>query len=81
MAREPTHNERLILRAAQLARSNPAAWSDFVKCLEHMSDHATTQLIQSPPETLQSAQGRARAFADILKSLEDCVTRADRIQK
>lgn len=70
----------LILASAQLARSAPKSWQQFLDALSAYSSQQTTNCIQSPLENLPVAQGRAQNAAHLLGLLEGCLSSADKIE-
>lgn len=78
-AKPDTTDEALAIASARLARLAPDAWSDFLKAFENYSDRSKTNCIQSPPEQILVAQGRAQACALLLKAHQNCVSVADKI--
>lgn len=73
--------EQLIVRAAQVARSSPTAWQDFLEALGGYSATQTNNCVQSPLEELPRAQGRAQATARVLSLLASCLAKADEIER
>lgn len=74
-------DEALIKAAAELARTAPETWGRFVAAFEVHNDTQRDQVVQSPLDTLQGAQGRARESAHLLKLLKDCVATADKLKE
>jgi hypothetical protein len=74
-------NDRdLIYKAAGLARSAPQAWNDFLGALAQYTEQHRSNCISSSVENLQVAQGRAQAYTNLLRLLQDCKTTADKIE-
>jgi hypothetical protein len=71
---------KLILSAARIARSNPELWRQFVADFQQLSAVHVLNLVQSPLETLQTAQGRAQNSAQLHDLLLNCVASADKIE-
>jgi hypothetical protein len=76
-----TTDEALAVASARLARTAPEAWSDFLKAFERYSDQAAKNCVQSPPEVILVAQGRAQSCASILKAYQNCLALADKIME
>ena len=74
-------NEAIILAAAELEKSHPTRWAEFMIALKGYSDNCTDQCISSTPEGLSTAQGRAQQIRAFLKMLEDCSATSDQIRK
>lgn len=70
----------LILKAAELARSAPRAWNEFLGAFSSFSNQQKDNCIQSPLEQLPVAQGRAQLAARLHELLETCVQSADKIE-
>lgn len=77
MNNNPDRN--LILAAAELARSNPQKWDEFLTAMSEYSAKAMDTLVSSGPENLKVAQGRAQMSRDLKALLEGAVKSADRI--
>lgn len=73
-------DKELILRAAELARTSPRSWNEFLGALSSFTDHVKNDCIQSPLEQLPVAQGRAQIAAHLLGLLATCLQSADRIE-
>lgn len=71
----------LPLAAAALARAAPYQWGEFLKALKEVSDAKARDCVQSPPEVVHVAQGRAQQAASLLAQLTDAVKDADRISE
>jgi hypothetical protein len=69
-----------VKAAANLARSNPAAWQAFMVQMQVYSSTQIGNLVQSPLEHLALAQGRAQAVARLHGILVDCVASADKLE-
>lgn len=67
--------------AAQLARSSPRSWDEFLAAYRAHCHEVLKQVISSPPETVQVAQGRARHADELLKQLETALAVAEQIEK
>jgi len=63
--------ERLSVAATVVHRTNPQGWTDFVKAVEEISRDADSHAIGASAEHMQVAQGRARAYRDLLNHLRD----------
>lgn len=70
----------LILRAAELARSAPRAWNEFLGAFSNYVDQQKDNCIQSPLEQLPVAQGRAQLAAHLQGLLAACLQSADKIE-
>lgn len=75
-----TGDRELILRAAEVARTAPRAWQEFLGALSVFTDQTKNDCIQSPLEQLPVAQGRAQLAAHLQNLLANCVASADKIQ-
>lgn len=73
-------DRELILRAAELARTNPRSWNEFLGALAKFSNQVSNDCIQSPLDRLPVAQGRAQLAAFLLELMANCVASADKIQ-
>ena len=71
---------KLILSAARLARTNPELWRQFMADFQQLSAVHVINLVQSPLESLQTAQGRAQSSAHLHDLLSNCVASADKIE-
>lgn len=71
---------KLCLSAARLARANPELWRQFVADFQQLSAVNLLNLVQSPLESLQTAQGRAQNSAHLHDLLLNCVASADKIE-
>lgn len=74
------NDKDLILKAAQVARSAPESWRQFLEALQSYSSQQITHCIQSSLEELPRAQGRAQATAHLYGLLADCISSADKIE-
>lgn len=70
----------LILKAAELARSAPRAWTEFLGALSRYSDQQKDNCIQSPLDQLPVTQGRAQLAAHLYGLLATCTQSADKIE-
>lgn len=70
----------LILKAAELARSAPRAWNEFLGAFSAFSNQQKDNCIQSPLEQLPVAQGRAQLAARLHELFATCVQSADKIE-
>jgi hypothetical protein len=77
---QSTAEAKLILSAARIARSNPELWRQFIADFQQLSAVHTINLVQSPLDTLQTAQGRAQLAAHLNDLLTNCVASADKIE-
>lgn len=75
-----TGDRELILRAAELARSAPRNWNEFLGAFQHFTDQIKNDCIQSPLEHLPVTQGRAQLAAHLLTMLTNCLASADKIE-
>lgn len=73
--------ETLTVRAAELARSSPQRWADFLTALAAYTDTHRNNLLSSPVSELQGAQGRAQSMASLCDTLKKCEETADKIAK
>jgi hypothetical protein len=75
-----TGDRELILKAAELARSAPRIWNEFLGALSNYSNQQKDNCIQSPLEQLPVAQGRAQLAAHLHGVLATCIQSADKIE-
>lgn len=75
------NDRRLILAAAHVARRAPEEWANFISAFVEHTDNRRDECIQSPPDMLQVAQGRAQACASLRRLLAECTKMADSIEK
>jgi len=73
-------DRELILRAAELARTAPRSWKEFLGALSNFTDHQKNNCIQSPLDQLPVAQGRAQLAAHLHDLLANCISSADKIE-
>ena len=66
---------------AQLARSSPQSWNEFLAAYRAHCLDVLKQVISSPPETVQVAQGRAKHADELLRLLETAVATAEQIER
>jgi hypothetical protein len=67
--------------AAQLARSAPSSWHQFLAAYRVHCNDLLKQMITSPPDIVQVAQGRAKHGDELLRLLETAVATAEQIAK
>lgn len=72
-------HQQLILKAANLARSAPTQWADFLKALAEYKEHHRDNLLNSPLDALQVNQGRAQMLDITCNLLAKAVEDADKI--
>jgi hypothetical protein len=70
-------DQSLKISIARLARRSPSDWDQFLAEYRAYQQIITTQLVTSPPDSLQVAQGRARQCNEFLRILEDSLKTAD----
>jgi hypothetical protein len=75
-----TGDKDLILRAAELARTAPRSWNEFLGAFSIFTDQIKNDCIQSPLEHLPVAQGRAQLAAHLLALMSNCLSSADKIE-
>jgi hypothetical protein len=73
-------DRELILRAAELARTAPRSWKEFLGALSNYTDHQKNNCIQSPLDQLPVAQGRAQLAAHLHDLLTNCISSADKFE-
>ena len=72
----------LILASAKVLRNLPSeVWDQFIQAFTEHSRVQTTNCIQSPPDHLATAQGRAQNSTEILRILANCIQLADKIER
>lgn len=69
----------LVVKAAQLARSSPREWSEFLEEIRKHTDRVKDEMVSSTSDTLLVNQGRARESAALLKLYEGCLPESDKI--
>lgn len=74
-------NDALTMKAAQLARTAPREWREFLEALAVHNEVHRTNLIMSPLHELPVNQGRAQALSTLLDRLKNSVASADRIAR
>ena len=74
-------DKELIQAAAQLARSAPQQWDEFVAAYQNYTDDKILAVVQAPVEMLQVAQGRAQGLTSLGRVLLDCRKTAESIAK
>lgn len=74
-------HEQLILKAANLARSAPHEWAEFLQAFADFSEHHRDNLLNSPLDALQVNQGRAQMLKTTNEMLAKAVTEADKIKR
>lgn len=72
-------NKELSLKAAELARSAPMQWREFMKAFSSYSDNMARLCVASTPDQLQRMQGMAQQTAELDGLLKGAVNTADRI--
>lgn len=75
-----TGDRDLILKAANLARSAPGTWQEFLGALQAFADRQKDNCIQSPLKQLPVAQGRAQIAARLHELMATCLQSADKIE-
>ena len=75
-----TGDKELILRAAELARSAPRAYQEFLGALSNFTDQVKNDCIQSPLETLPVTQGRAQLAARLQGLVANCLASAGKFE-
>jgi len=76
-----TGDKELIFAAADLSRTAPREWAAFIAALGVYTDNKRDLCIQSPPDNIRTAQGRAQECVAIFRLLKDCSREADEILK
>jgi hypothetical protein len=71
----------MVLAAARLARTAPQQWDEFVKAFSEYTDDKILDVIQAPPEMLQTTQGRAQGLTSLGRLLLECRKTAESIDK
>lgn len=66
---------------AQLARSAPMNWDEFMAAYRAHYQDILKQMVSSPPETVQVAQGRAKLADELLRLFETAVATAEQIER
>lgn len=70
--------QNLTLKAANLAKSSPQQWRDFLDALAAYTEVHKDNLIKSALPELPVNQGRAQALTVIHKVLSDALASADK---
>jgi hypothetical protein len=73
-------HEHLIVVAADLARSSPQRWADFLEAFAAFTDTYRTKLVHSPLPELPVAQGKAQSLAFTHELLKGAPATADKIK-
>jgi hypothetical protein len=71
----------LQLAVAHMARSAPQSWEQFLAAYRVYNNDVLKQVLSSPPESLQVAQGRAKQSDEFLRVLESSLGVAEQIEK
>lgn len=66
---------------AQLARSAPQSWEQFLAAYRAHHLDILKQIVSSPPETVHVAQGRAKHADELLRLFETAVATAEQIER
>lgn len=75
------NDKELQLAIAQLARSAPRNWNEFLAAYRVHSHEILKQVISSPPEALHVAQGRAKHSDELLRLFDTALATAEQIEK
>lgn len=73
-------DRELVLRAANLARSAPKNFDEFLGALAAFTNQSAQNCIQAPLEELPRAQGRAQQSAHLYNLLANCLKKAAEIE-
>lgn len=73
--------ENFTVKAANLAKSSPHAWREFLQAFGELTEVHKENLIRSPLNELPVNQGRAQILSSVLKTLAMCVDEADKIAR
>lgn len=71
----------LVKACAQLARSAPRSWDDFLAAYRAYSIEVTNQMVSSPADTLHVAQGRAKQAHELLRIMENALRTAEQLER
>lgn len=74
------YDKEFYLRAAQLARTSPEAWNNFLGEVQRVADKTKDQVLDVPLDVLQSSRGYALAHRDLYVALQQCKEQSDKIQ-
>ena len=72
--------DKLVIRAAAVARSNRDAWDEFVSAMQAYSGYAAEACVNADPVRLQTAQGNAQMAARLLELFRNAPAEADKIE-
>lgn len=75
------NDKELQQSIAQLIRAAPASWEKFMAAYRIHCHETLKQVISSPPETIQVAQGRAKHADELLRLLDSALATAEQIEK
>ena len=75
-----TNDLKMKIALAQMARASKTNWDQFLAEYRVYCDKITDELVSSPQDTLELAQGRARHAREVLKIFEMCFKDADQAQ-
>ena len=70
---------RIVDTAMALRGEAPEAWEQFVLAIREYSAASTTEMVRTPPELLQRAQGWALCAQDISSILQNAPRLKDKI--
>ena len=70
-----------ILKAANLARSAPQAWREFLEEFAKYAERSRNDVVSAPPDKIFVAQGHAQRCDMLLRDLRDCIAKADQVAK
>lgn len=69
----------LVTAAATLAKTAPFQWQQFLEALAVYTETHKDNLVKSPLERLQIAQGQAQAMVSFTDDMINCIKNADAI--
>lgn len=71
--------DELIIKAAALARSNPAGYRDFLFALHEEAQAQMAKAVSAAPDQIIKMCGAAQAYTVILDAFTDAIKSADQI--
>lgn len=73
--------QRLILAAANLYRTNPVAYTDFVNAARQHAESGAQAMVGCDPAELRRLQGRAQALASLAKLFSEAPITGPKVEE
>lgn len=74
--------QRQVVEAAMTLRGQAyAPWREFVDALAHLEAAAALDVVQSHPDTVLTAQGRARGISEVIEIFRNVRQHAEAARK